>query len=288
MNTTNMVRATSNRFKKNLPTLLTGTGLALGTLAMVIIAQKSPRAKLKKKKALLRAKKKKLNKLQTAWEIVKATAPDYAVPIGLGIAAAGCIIGSDVIVNKRLAETTGKLATVTAGYLALQDRFDKYKQTAKEVLGEEKKKDLDRKAYENMAKSAENSPETAYESKRDFPGLPQLFYDVRGNRYVRATIDGLRAAENELNMMVYNRRLDGDGTRSIEDGLGPNDFYDLMGWDQIPLANAWIFPPKLCFSCGENGIHMILKDYIMAPNGESAMVLDFENLKEKWDVYKYS
>lgn len=286
MNTTNMVRATSNGFKKNLPTLLTGTGLALGGLTMVLIAQKSPRAKLKKKKALLKAKEQKLSKAKTAWEVVKATAPEYVLPIVTGLAAAGCIIGSDVIVNKRLAKTASELATVTAGYLALQDRFEKYKDTAEEVLGKDKKADLDRKAYEKMAEKAENTTETAYDSKREFPGLPQLYYDAKGNRFVRATNDGLREVENKINMLVYSEYLDG----SIEELIGPNDFYDMMGWDKIPLAEPWIFPSKLCFSCGEKGIGMcVSKTSIVAPNGEAALVLDFTNVRPRYsDPYDYS
>ena len=58
--------------------------------------------------------------------------------------------------------------------------------------------------------------------------------------------------------------------------MGPNDFYSLIGL-KTPKANeAWVFSSRKCFTCGDLGIEAVVgQTSVVAPNGESALVIDF-------------
>ena len=261
--------------KNNAPTLLTAGGIALGGATVVLVAKESPKAKEKKEAALAKAKAENMNKVATAVEVAKATVPVYAPAIVTGGASVACLIASNKVSNDRLA------ATVAAcGYL--QDKITAMQETEKEVLGEAKAEDLKRKTYEHMAEKAVEKgadPDHPEEPKKPYAGMPQLYYDVLNGRFLRSTDDILREAENKVNMVVYGEYLDG----SFDDFTGPNEFYDFVGWDRTTGAEGWKFPSSECFKYGGDGIGLkIGKTIIVAPNGEAAKAVEFENIKPKW------
>jgi hypothetical protein len=254
------------------PTILTSMGLCLGAATVYFAVKKTPEANKRREKAVSEALKRGDSKPVVIWKAFKAMAPVYALPMVTGVLAGACIIGSDIIVNKRLTKTTGELATVTAGYLALQDKFTNYKKTAEEVLGESKKKDLDRKAIERQmenSKADENNPITP--NYRD-DGDKQLCYDVWSDRYFRASVDDLRKAENKVNLMLF-----------ANDEVTLNDWYSEIGLPTINSAEGWGWTARKCALKG--GIDLDI-GCCMSPNNTPCASVDFSSVIPLWDTRK--
>ena len=258
--------------KKKAPTLLTTAGLGLGAYTVYKVAKKAPEAKEKASTARKKASEEGLTPVQTKVAVAKAVLPVYAEPIATGVAAAGCIIASDVVANKRLTRTTGELASSVAMVGALQNRLKNYEETAEEVLGKNKAEDLKRKSYEKLMEKSEKKPEEAKVIASSDPNVPQLFYDTFIEDYYRSSVRDINKAINDINILVHNEYLDG----GLEDYVGPNDFYSLIGL-KTPKANeAWVFSSRKCFTCGDLGIEAVVgQTSVVAPNGESALVIDF-------------
>lgn len=260
--------------KTNAPTLLTGTGLALGATTVVLVAKKSPEAKKRKEKALIKAQAEGKTKLATTVDVVKAVAPVYALPIATGLAAGGCIIASDIVVNKRLTTATRDLAAVTAGYAALQDKFNNYKETAKEVLGENKKKDLDRKAEERAMERSEAKEEDAEIVNFGDDGDKMLCYDRFSDRYFRASMDQLRKAENKMNLFIYSN-----------DSANINDWYDILGIRNIKPGCDWGWTSESIIF--KNGIDLdSALTCTLSPTNTPCTCVDFDTLVPMWRTRK--
>ena len=267
---TSLVKTASTVAKQKAPTLLTTAGIGLGAYTVYKVAKKAPEAKEKASTAREQASVQGLTPMQTRVAVAKATIPVYVEPICTGVAAVGCIIASDVVVNRRLTKTTGELASVTAGYLALQDKFANYKKTAEEVLGESKKKDLDRKAIERQmekSKSDETNPITPV--FRD-DGDKQLCYDVWSDRYFRASVDDLRKAENKINLMLF-----------ANDEASLNDWYSEIGLPETQSADGWGWTARKCALNG--GIELEI-GCCMSPNNTPCASIDFSSLIPLWEI----
>ena len=258
--------------KTNAPTLLTAGGIALGGATVAIVYKKSPEAHEKKAEAIAKAKEEGKGKVGTAVEVVKATSKAMWPAYVTGAAAATCLIASNKISNDRLAATA-------AACSFLEKRMEAMREAEKEVLGEAKAADLERKSIEKMMEKSESDPDNPEEPRKPYAGMPQLYYDVLNDRFLRSNVDQLRTAENRVNMMVKREFDDG----SYDDWVGPNEFYDEVGWNSTEGAKGWIFNSKACFSCGEEGIGLkIGSTSVVAPNGEPALAITFENLDQKW------
>lgn len=258
--------------KQNLPGILTTAGLIAGGATVVIVYEKSPEAHKAKEEAVQKAKDEGKGKvgqtLAAAGAVSKVMWPSYIT----GAFATGCLIKSNMVSNDRI-------AALGAGYSFLEKRLEAMREAEKEVLGEKKAEDLKRKTYEKMMEKSNSDPDQPTDTKKQYAGLPQLYYDLLNDRFLRSDSETLRAAENAINSDVQAEYFDG----SFDDDIGPNDFYRTVGWPETKGAQGWTFPPKSCFNHGEKGIHMILgKTSVVAPNGEPALVLDFENLAPRW------
>lgn len=259
--------------RTNLPNILTGSGIILGGVTLGYVYKKSPEAHQKREEAIARAKKNGKGTVGTKVEGFKATSSVMWPAYLMAAASAGCFIGSNKVSNDRLAATVA-----TCGFL--KKKLDAIQETEKEVLGNNKAEDLKRKTYEHMMEKSEADPDKPEEPKKPYVGLPQLYYDVLNDRFLHSTDDILREAENKVNIKVYAEYQDG----SFEDDIGPNDFYEIVGWAPTKGSKGWCFDSKACFSHGEEGIEMIIgKTCVVAPNGEAAKVVDFHNLAPRWN-----
>lgn len=268
----NLVGTVGKFCTSNSPTLLTVAGLGFGATTVVLTAKKAPEAKIKKEEVIRKAKKENKGKLETAWEVTKATTPVYIWPIVTGVAAGACIVSSDIIVNKRLTKTAADLASVTAGYFALQNKFNDYKKTADEVIGEAKRKDLDRKAIERQQENSEQKEENAYPAKLQDEGDKQLCYDVWSDRYFRASVDDLRKAENKVNLMLF-----------ANDEATLNDWYEEVGLPSIQSAEGWGWTASACALKG--GIDLDI-GCCLSPNNTPCASVDFSTLLPLWKSRK--
>ena len=273
-----LIRTVFSFSKTNAPTLLTAAEIVLGGTTAVIVYKKSPEAHAKKTVAVAKArtegKSKVAEKVEAAKAVSKVMWPAYIT----GAAATGCLIASNKISNDRLAATAA-----ACGYL--ERKLEAMREAEKEVLGENKAADLNRKAAEKMMEKSDANPDDPIEPSKQYPGLRQLYYDMLNDRYLRSSVEELFNAANVINGKVkdeyYDGPIDDDGHYDCE--IGPNDFYREVGWPETKAAKGWTFPPKSCYQHGENGIGMVVnKTSVIAPNGETAIVLDFENMAPKW------
>ena len=258
--------------KTNAPTLLTAGGIALGGATAVIIYKKSPEAHAKKTVAVAKARTEGKSKLVEKVEAAKATSKVLWPAYATGAASVFCLCKSNKISKDRL------VATASACTF-LEKKIEAMRETEKEVLGDVKAEDLKRKTYEKMMEKSKSDPDKPEEPKQSYAGLPQLYYDVLNDRFLRSNVDQLRAAENKVNQYVYREYIDG----SLDDYVGPNEFYEAVGWNPTEGSRGWIFNSKACYRYGSEGIGLkIGSTSVMAPNGEAALAIDFENLSPKW------
>ena len=258
--------------KTNAPALLTAGGIVLGGATVAIVYKKSPAAQNDKEEAELIAQNEGkgtiVKKLEGFKAVSKVMWPAYIT----GAGAVGCLIASNKISNDRLAATV-------AACSYLEKKMEAMREAEKEVLGETKAEDLKRKTYEKLMENSKSDPDKPEESKLPYAGLPQLYYDVLNDRFLRSNIDQLRAAENKVNQYVYREYIDG----SREDYVGPNEFYREVGWNETEGSKGWIFDSRTCYKYGSEGIGLkIGSTSVMAPNGEAALAIDFENLRPRW------
>lgn len=260
--------------KEKAPQLLTTLGLGAGVATVVIVAKKAPEAKEKKDEVLKKAEEENYSKGKIAWEVVKAEVPVYGAAIGTGVVAAGCIIGSDIIQNKRLTDTTKQLASATAGYLAVKNQFDNYKETAKEVLGDNKAADLKRKAAERQMQNSEAREENAKELKYTNEGDKQLVYDPYVKDYYKSSIPDMLKVVSKLSIRVQG---------SMDGYIPFTDWYDEIGYkltqEERTIYEGFGFIPDLRHPEDCLGF-----DYTatLSPNDTPCLQVDFNNLVPLW------
>lgn len=183
---------------------------------------------------------------------VKAAWREYIPAAATTIASAGCLICARKI-DKRGKAALATLCTMSES--ALQD----YKDTAKEIVGEEAAKKIEETAE---MKNAVKEPDKCaiYTGHGD-----TLFYDAVLGRYFYSSEDAIRSAVNEVNrVMTYEctaslndlySEMDlptvdiGDELGwSIDDGLINVRTYSLMPDDREPYAMAFLKPPKFKYT----------------------------------------
>lgn len=141
------------------PTILTCMG-AIGTVATAIFtAQATPKAL----NLLEEAKEEKGEELTTL-EKVQIAAPLY-IPAALTCTATlACIFGANVL-NKR------QQASLISAYAMLENSYSKYRHKTKEVVGEEKEKEIHMSIHDNDDDE------------------PYLLYDMSTDRYFETSLE---------------------------------------------------------------------------------------------------
>lgn len=264
--------------KQHAPSLLTATGIGLGGYTIVKVAQKAPEAKEKKEAAMAKAAQNHLSKVATAWEVTKAVTPVYAEEIVTGSLAVGCIVGSDILVNNRLAKTTKDLASATAGYLAVKKQLENYKEATKEVLGDAKAADLKRKAAEREMKESEAVEEKAKDLKYTNEGDKTLIYDPYVDDYYKSSLPDLLKVVNKLALRAQG---------SFDGRIPFTDYYDEIDYkltpDQRNIYEGWGFVVSPHSPEDTLGF-----DYTasLSPNDTPCLEIEFNNLVPLWTLKK--
>lgn len=190
--------------KRNASTILTCLG-GVGVIATSITAVKTTPKALR---LLDEAKLEKREELSGV-EKFKIAAPVYLPTILLGAGTLACIFGANIL-NKR------QQASILSAYTLLETSYKEYKKKVIELYGE----DSDINVRSEIAKDHYN--ETAIAVSDDM----QLFYDEFSQRYFESTLENVLRAEYTLNRMI-----------SVEYGVFLNDFYDLLGIDNVDYGD---------------------------------------------------
>lgn len=203
---------------KHTPEILIGTGLA-GMLASTIMAAKAtPKAQaLLEEERILRERYNDPD--MTKFDVFKTCWKPY-VPAALGYcASAALILGAHSIDVKR--------GTMIAGaYKMSEFAFSEYRSKVKEVIGEEKEKDIQGRIAQNRVE------QTSVPAANVIVGSGNsLCYDMISGRYFYSDMDKIQRVEN-----ILNRRMLSEGMVSLNEfyselGIGCIDAGYVQGWN---------------------------------------------------------
>lgn len=176
--------------KKNAPAILSGIG-AVGVITTAMLAVKAtPKAM-----HILEEKGEEASRT----EKILAVTPVYIPAILMGATTITCILSANYLNKERQ-------AMLTSAYAYLNNTYNEYRSTVKEVFGE----DADDKVKAEMTKKR-------YESRPQPDPDKKLFYDQFSERYFEATEKEVMDAVLKLNRHY-----------SIFSEATLNDFYDLL------------------------------------------------------------
>lgn len=218
--------------KRNASTILTGLG-SIGVIATTITAVKATPKALR---LIEEAEKEKGDKL-TKWEIVRTSSASYATTIGLGMATMACIVGAEILNQKRQ-------ASLLSAYVLLDQSYKDYRRKLKELYGEEAHQEIvealaiekAETKYINSSYFASNC-NLAAESRSS---ETKIFYDEYSQRFFETTIEQVMDAEYHLNRNYILRGY--SVLNELYDflGLEPTDTGSIMGWAPLDEGMYWI------------------------------------------------
>lgn len=206
--------------KKHSSPILTGLGISLDVTCAVLTGQAMVKAH-----RIIEAEADKLGRRLTNEEKVKLTWKLFLLPVGFGMAGAGCHIGSNIASHKKQMALMGIATASETAYTKLKDQIP-------EIVSPKKAKDIKEAHLQNMAKSnfpQEEEIETA--SKRQTPNAEAvLFFEPFTGRWFRANTDDLTRSENVINGMMNN-----DGRVCLADleyelGLKCSKMGEMLEW----------------------------------------------------------
>lgn len=169
-------------------------------------------------------------------ETVKIYAKEYIPSILMGTATIGCIIGASVL-NAR------SQASLMSAYAVLDRSFKEYHDKVKEILGEEKDKEI-REAISREYFDLVDIPKPENEDIL-------IFFDEISNRFFFRTMIEVADAEYHFNRILALR-----GYASLNEfydflGLTPTDYGKSVGWNlydsEAEYGYQWVdFEHQLC------------------------------------------
>ena len=187
-----LLSKTKTFLERNSPMILTCVGAA-GVIATAVFAVKAtPKAV-----DLLKAKEKEKGDKLTVLETVKVAGPAYIPSVIIGASTIACIFGANAL-NKK------QQASLASAYALLDSSYREYRQSVKNVFGEEG----DKQIIEKMAS----------EKKSELTDGKMWFFDDFSLRSFIATMEQVKEAEAYVNMIYKNY-----GQARI------SDFYEYLG-----------------------------------------------------------
>ena len=170
------------------PEILTGLGIG-GMAASVVLAVK---ATPKAEKKIVEAKRQKQSTHLTVGETVKVAGPCYILPALTFVAAAACEIGAVV-------ELKHQNATLAAIASIAETSKELYKDAAKDILGEDKEKEIQKRADEKQVEKYKPAVTEPACVERLTDGKVYAYFPVRPYRKFVTTVDKLKEAKNYIN-----------------------------------------------------------------------------------------
>ena len=162
-------------------------------------------------------------------EVVRLGWKWWILPAGLLAAGTGSILYSDKEQAKRIA---GLMAKASALAFQVAESKD-YREAAREILGEEKEKEIDDKAANKSAKRREIP--VNYSSVRRFGSGTLLCMEYYSNQLFYADDNYLNGCLNTLNERINDARS--SGTEFVE----LNDWFDILGIDRAGCGSDLYF-----------------------------------------------
>ncbi len=212
----NLINKVLNFTKEHNPEILVGLGVVGMATSTVLAVKATPKALeiMEDKKADLGVT------YLTRKEIAQATWKLYAPSVGVGLASAACIIlGTSKSIKRNTA-----LATV---YALSESTLREYKSKAKEMLGEEKAKELDREVSKARVRNREVTTVIETEGSEYIHHTGNgdtLVYDSLSGRYFRSSRNAIESAVNSINKSLLNDYM-----------MTVNEFYNELG---VPTIGA--------------------------------------------------
>lgn len=230
-----------NTISDKSPEILIGFGLA-GMLTSTVLAVKATPKALDILAEQEDRELSKIDKVKLTWKCYAPAAIGYC-------ASAACIIGANSVNAKRNAVLAG-------AYKISESALLEYRDKVKEVMGEEREKEIHAKiAEDRRCKEPENQGNVILTGKGDV-----LCYDMYSGRYFKSDMDEINAILNELNYKLMQDNL-----------LALNDFYDALGLQPITTGyeHGWNV---------DDGLIKIYFTSTLADNGVPCLALHFDNL----------
>ena len=155
----------------------------------------------------------------------------WLLPSSLLAAGTGCILYSDREQAKRISSLMAKVGVLAFKAAEAKD----YKEAAKEILGEEKEKEIDDAAVKKNAKRR-----STYDYKNDnlprFGTAVQRYMEYYSGKEFWADPIYINEAVNELNARILEVRDDG-----IEEYVQLNEWNDILQIDRAGCGNVLAF-----------------------------------------------
>ena len=156
-------------------------------------------------------------------DVIKITYKCFIPPMVSGILSTACILGANSIHAKR----TAALATA---YQVAQVGIKEYKDSVVELIGEEKEKQVTKRAVEKKVSEMEKSEKQSYDTELNKNDLV-LCYDVFAGRGFYSNKNKIMAAVNEVNSRIYHENSASLNYFYECAGAKPNKLGELMGWN---------------------------------------------------------
>ena len=252
-----------NEVQKNSPTILTATAV-VGVVATAIFAVKAtPKAEQKLQNLEEEYQKKfddgeidspKVPKI----EIAKKVAPVYLPAVLMGAGTITSIIFANTVSMRRQ-------AALASAYSLSEKAFEEYREKTKEVVGEKKEDEIQKKVYKDEL--AEQDPRllnVTHTGKGE-----QLFKEMVTGRYFRSSKAAIGEAENNLNKELI---------KGIDTYISLNDAYDELGLENVDIGDLLGWDSSDLDRGGENGmLHFEILDHegFMMKNGEGCFLVRF-------------
>lgn len=214
----NLINKTVGFVKEHSPEILVSAGVVGMATSTVLAVRATPKALQK-----IEEKKEELDTdYLTKKELIQTTWKDYLPSAGIGLVSAACIVlGTSQNVKRNTA-----LATV---YAISENTLKEYQRKTKEVVGEEKAKEIDREVAKSRARrSLSERPVVVEDNSSEYiiyTGLGNtLIYDTFSGRWFRASVNSVDAAVNKINKKLNNEFI-----------MTVNDFFMELN---IPVVGA--------------------------------------------------
>lgn len=217
---------------RNASTVLTVLG-GVGVVVTSVMAVKATPKALKKIETAEQEKGEQLSK----WEKVKIAGPSYVPAVMIGAATVTCVIGANLITNR-------KQANIASAYALVNESYKQYQNKIREIYGEEAHQEIMEliasEKSENMAVQAPGYVDNNRLYVDEKCGETRLFYDEYGDRFFETTLEQVISAEYHLNR---NYTLRGYTVlNELYDflGLEPTDYGSEVGWVANDDGKYWI------------------------------------------------
>ena len=182
-------------------------------------------------------------------------------PIATAVTTIGLMWGANYIHIQRTRSLTKKLADATALYDISQEALKKYKGNTKEIVGEEKADEIEKKTAGDISES--QKAKTV-----DYRYMYQLFYDKPRGKEFYSTIAQLENGVADVRMNF-----------GYGEFIEANILYDNWGLDECGFGEKHGWMP------GQIELYLKpLNDSIVLPDGRSAIVIDYDYMDApEWD-----